>query len=367
MSTASLSSCSRCRISPSKIASAARNFNTAWRTSTRKSWDIGCRASWTSSGRSPNFASYVAKFGERPELVHEALHPMSKLFRVHVLQAVLKLRAAYAIFDGEVLHRLHEERDAVDISKLGLEAPDNVGGGNPALLERLEINLDAAAVQRGIDAVNPDEGGQAGDRGIFQNNVGQCALTLGHGREGHILRTFGDTEDYAGILHREKSFGYLDVQKNCAEQGCGGNQQSGGAEAQEKSQGATVKSDDGIESVFGFPIEPGLVLFPLVAQQLRGHHRSEGEGDEGGNNDSDGKRYGKFSEQAADNVAHEEQRNEHGDQRDGQRQNREADLLGTFERGLQWGFALFDIAGNVLDHDDGVVDHEAGGNSERHQ
>src|SRR6267154_6807399 len=229
----------------------------------------------------------VAKFGERPELVHEARHPMSQFFRVHILQAVLKLRAADTIFDGEILHRLHEERDAVDISKLWLKAPDNVGGGNPALLERLEINLDPAAVQRGIDAVNPDEGGKAGDRGIFQNNVGQCALTLGHGREGHILRTFGDTENYAGILHREKPFRYIDVQKNRADQGCGGNEQGSRAEAQHKSQRTTVKGDDGIKSVFGFPIEPALVLFPLVAQQLRGHHRGEGEGDEGGNNDSD--------------------------------------------------------------------------------
>src|SRR6267154_819435 len=309
----------------------------------------------------------VSQFGERPELIHEARHPMSQFFRVHVFQAVLKLRAADAIFDGEVLHRLHEERDAVDISELGLKAPDNVGGGNLALLERLEINLDPAAVQRGIDAVNPDEGGKAGDRGIFQNNVGQCALTFGHGRERHILRTFGDTEDYAGILYREKPFRYIDVQKNRAYEGGGGHEQGSRAEAQHKSQRTTVKGDDGIKSVFGFPIEPTLVLFPLMAQQLGGHHRGEGEGDEGRNDDGDGKCHGKFAEQAPYDVPHEEQRNEHGDQRDGQRQNREADLLGTFERGLQWGLALFDIAGNVFDHDDSVVDHEAGGNSERHQ
>src|SRR6267154_1206085 len=117
-------------------------------------------------------ASYVAKFGERPELVHEARHPMSQLFRVHVLQAVLKLRAADAILDGEVLHRLHKERDAIDIGKLGLKAPDNVGGGNLALIEGLEIDLDAAAVQRGIDSVNADEGGQACYRGILQDYVG---------------------------------------------------------------------------------------------------------------------------------------------------------------------------------------------------
>ena len=38
-----------------------------------------------------------------------------------------------------------------------------------------------------------------------------------------------------------------------------------------------------------------------------------------------------------------------------------------FERGLQRRFALLDVARDVLDHDDGVVDHEAGRDRQRHQ
>ena len=69
----------------------------------------------------------------------------------------------------------------------------------------------------------------------------------------------------------------------------------------------------------------------------------------------------------ADDVAHEQQRNQHGDQRNGQRDDGEADLPGALERRLQRRFAFFQVAIDVLDHDDGVVHHETGGDRQRHQ
>ena len=41
---------------------------------------------------------------------------------------VLILRAADAVFDGQVLHRLHVERDAGDLRQLRLQAADDFGG-----------------------------------------------------------------------------------------------------------------------------------------------------------------------------------------------------------------------------------------------
>ena len=41
--------------------------------------------------------------------------------------------------------------------------------------------------------------------------------------------------------------------------------------------------------------------------------------------------------------------------------------FGALQRGLQRRLALLDVAGDVLDHHDGVVDHEAGGDGQRHQ
>ena len=68
-----------------------------------------------------------------------------------------------------------------------------------------------------------------------------------------------------------------------------------------------------------------------------------------------------------DDIAHEQQRNQHRDQRDRQRQNRESDLRRTFQRRLQRRFAFLDVAGDVFNHDDGIVHHETGTDGERHQ
>ena len=72
-------------------------------------------------------------------------------------------------------------------------------------------------------------------------------------------------------------------------------------------------------------------------------------------------------EQPADHVAHEQQRYQHRDQRDGQRNDGEADLLRAAQRRFERIHAAFDEASNILDHDDGVVDDETGGDGERHQ
>ena len=39
----------------------------------------------------------------------------------------------------------------------------------------------------------------------------------------------------------------------------------------------------------------------------------------------------------------------------------------TLQRGFERVHSVFDVSGNVLDHDDGVVDHEAGSDRQRHQ
>ncbi|MNS52711.1 hypothetical protein D3C72_854320 [compost metagenome] len=72
-------------------------------------------------------------------------------------------------------------------------------------------------------------------------------------------------------------------------------------------------------------------------------------------------------EQRAHQVGHEQQRDQYGDQRDRQRHQGEANLAGTFQRRLAWAFTVFQVAGDVLQHDDRIVHHEAGGNGQRHQ
>src|SRR6202012_3246779 len=77
--------------------------------------------------------------------------------------------------------------------------------------------------------------------------------------------------------------------------------------------------------------------------------------------------HGEFAEFAADDAAHEQHRDEHGDQRHGDRQDREGDLARAFEGGIDNALAVLDMAHDVLEHHDRVVDDEAYREGQRHQ
>src|SRR4029077_6594156 len=125
--------------------------------------------------------------------------------------------------------------------------------------------------------------------------------------------------------------------------------------------------DHRVEGAFGGDVEIAALGLGTVADQLGAHHRHQRQRDNGGNDDGDRKRDGEFVEQPADHRAHEQQRDQHRDQRDGQRNDGEADLLGAAQRRVERRHAAFDEARDVLDHHDGVVDDEAGGDGQRHQ
>ena len=78
-------------------------------------------------------------------------------------------------------------------------------------------------------------------------------------------------------------------------------------------------------------------------------------------------RHRELAEQASDNPAHEEKRNEHRHQRQADRHDREADLAGALEGGLERLLPVLDMPDDVLQHHDRVVDDEADGNGQRHQ
>ena len=243
--------------------------------------------------------------------------------------------AAHTIFDGQILNGLEEERNSIDFCKFWLQAADYIRSADLTLRERLQIDLDAATVERGVRAVDTDEGGKALDCRVFEDDAGQIPLALGHSRERNVLCALGNTQNNASVLHREKPFGNVNIEKNGADKRGDGNEERGGAETQDKSQGAAVESDDGVKSIFRLAIEPAFFLLLVMTEELGAHHGSESEGDKGGNQDGNGKGDGKFTEEAADDIAHEEKRNEHSNERDGKGNDGETDLFGTLQRGLQ--------------------------------
>ena len=72
-------------------------------------------------------------------------------------------------------------------------------------------------------------------------------------------------------------------------------------------------------------------------------------------------------EQQADHARHEEDRDEHRDQRGRDRDDREADLARAAQRRLERRLAVLDVAHDVLEHHDRVVDDQADGQRQAEQ
>ena len=95
------------------------------------------------------------------ELVDELVGDLRELDGIGVFDGVLVLRARDAVFDGEVLRGLQEGLDAGDLVELALQALDDLLRGVLAVVAVLEVDLDAAGVERGVGVVDADVAGDA--------------------------------------------------------------------------------------------------------------------------------------------------------------------------------------------------------------
>ena len=117
----------------------------------------------------------------------------------------------------------------------------------------------------------------------------------------------------------------------------------------------------GLEATLEQAVEPALARRLLALEEPRAQHRRQRQRYQRGDRDGDGDHDGKFAEQPADHAAHQQQWDKDGDQREADREDGEADFVGADDRGLKRRLAFFDMALDVLQHDDGIVDNEADG------
>ena len=122
-----------------------------------------------------------------------------------------------------------------------------------------------------------------------------------------------------------------------------------------------------VEGALAPLVEAAVLGFRVRAQEARGHHRRQRQRDHHRDEDRHRQRHREFAEQPPDDAAHQQQRDQHRHQRDTDRDDGKADFLGALEGGRQRLFAFLDIARDVFQHHDGVVDHEADRNGQRHQ
>ncbi len=132
-------------------------------------------------------------------------------------------------------------------------------------------------------------------------------------------------------------------------------------------QDAVVAGQQRIEAPFQAARQAPGGRFMRLREQACAHHRRQGQRHQRRDGDRDRHGDGEFLEHAPDHPAHQQQRNEHRHQGDGDREDGEADLTGAIKRGLHRRLAHLDMPGDVLDHDDRVINHEADGDRQPHQ
>jgi hypothetical protein len=113
------------------------------------------------------------------------------------------------------------------------------------------------------------------------------------------------------------------------------------------------------------------VRLRVVLQQQAAHHRRQRQRDEAGDDHRPRQRQREFDEEPPGAPRREGQRCKHRGQGHRHRQHREADLAHALqcrlERRHQVAAAFLDVAEDVLQHDDRVVDDEADGQHQRQQ
>ena len=104
-----------------------------------------------------------------------------------------------------------------------------------------------------------------------------------------------------------------------------------------------------------------------MPQQFGTQHWSQSQRDCRRKHDRDGQSDRKLTKQAAGDIPHEQERDQHRDQRYRKRHDGEPNLLGAFQGSLQGSFAFFHIPDDVLDHDDCIIYNETRRDRQSHK
>ena len=313
-------------------------------------------------------AADVAQLGHFTHGADQARRPGVQRLQVVALQRELILRVAGSATEAHVLHGLEIERGPRHLRELWPETRDDVIRGDLSLFARLQRDESAAGVRRGPAAAAASrEQGDRVDRGIGFQDFRVAHHLFVDGRERDILLS-DDVDGEASIVLLGEEALRHDVEEVRVHRE-GGEEDDHGDRGMEQRDGQrpVVRARDGVEESLTQHREPRAVERVLRPEQEGAHHRGRRERDRQRHQDRDREHHGELTEETPHDAAHQQNGNEHGHEREAHRQHREADLLGAGQCGLEHRRAALDLAHDVLDHDDGVVDDKAGGDGQRHQ
>jgi hypothetical protein len=308
----------------------------------------------------------VGQFRELLQRRGDLGHPFVELGEIVALQRVLVLSVALPATGADVLHRLQKEARAGYLRELAAQPADDPVDRQLALGERLQCDEHKA----GIGLAATGEADDAGDRGILADDRDELGQLLPHQLKRDALVGLDPADHPAGVLLREEALRDEDEQIEVEADRHKQDQQDEPWDSQCLRQRSLVKNQHRLE----YPLTGGIPArapLSLVLWAMGGdvgaHHRRRGQGHRERYEDRHRQGRREFAEEAPYDPAHQEDWNEHRDQREAHREDGEADLAGAAQCRLAPRHPRFEVACDVFQDDDRVVDDEPGRDRQRHQ
>ena len=309
-------------------------------------------------------AGHVAEHRVTAHRLLQPVGPLAQLVGLHALQDVLVLRLALAPAELQILDRSHENRDAGHITQFLAQFFDHrLHGGTR--LARLQVDEQATCVLGTSAAI---ERIYCRHVGIVAKHNGHPFLQLHHRQKRGVLGRFGADLDLPDVLFREKSLGHRDEQVAGYHECHQRDQQHRPAPAQRGVERARVAPQNGIEAALERSHhQAGRTFFGVARQKSAGHHRHQGQRHKGRCHDGQGDDDGKLMEQQPNHTGHEKDRDEHRDQRTGDRQDGEPDFTRAAQRRLKRRNSFFNVTHDVFQHHDRIIDNQPNGERQAEQ
>ena len=160
--------------------------------------------------------------------------------------------------------------------------------------------------------------------------------------ERSVLRALNAAQDRAVVLLREKPLRHNDKEKNVHSNGQEKNHQGYVAGCRSTTcRHRSYAARHACKTFFAHAIKPAVFLRFAIPQQTRAHHRRGRERNDERNENGGREHDGKFAEQAPDDAAHQQNRNEDRHERKADGEHGETDFARAFQRRLPWASGLF--------------------------
>ena len=206
------------------------------------------------------------------------------------------------------------------------------------------------------------------DRRVLEQAVAEGVHLRLHDLERQTIIATHEADQLAGVLLGHQVFRHRGKQVEVAGDGQQQGEQGQPRMRQRPLQAASIEGQYTLLHPRAELLQTaGRAFLFFGLEPARAEHRRQGQRHGQGDQDRRRQGHGELAEQAADDAAHEQDGHEHRDQRQVHRQQGETNLLRPLERRRHGLFAGLDMPRDVLQHDDGVVHHQAGADDQRHQ